>query len=230
MLSSENTTFEIEKSETDLGILGIGACEQHSHHLPVETDFFFASQVSRAVAQELDAFLFQPLPYSTSLEHRGFSGTITLQPETLHRLVLDIAAAAADWGIRYLVLLNAHGGNFILNPTARAWNMDNKTPHLLLVDFFAGCTDTAPNLHAGDLETSMMLHLCPEKVHLDRAQDFIPEWERPDLTHFGMKKISPEGVWGYPTRATVEKGRHWFEQAVAYSAERIRTLKQAFES
>jgi creatinine amidohydrolase len=229
VIGAGNTSPEIGGAGGDTAILGIGSLEQHSLHLPVETDFFFASRVSREVAERLEAMLLNPLPYSTSLEHLDFAGTVTLKPETLRAVVWDIAESVNRWGIRHLVLLNAHGGNFCLIPTARQWNMDKKLPHLLLVDFFSGLSNIGDNLHAGEVETSMMLHLAPERVRADKPEDFVPEWSRTDLTHFGMRGISPTGVWGYPSRATVEKGAKWFAEAVEYSVQRIGSLKAAFE-
>jgi creatinine amidohydrolase len=229
VIGAGSTSPEIGGAGRDTAILGIGSLEQHSLHLPVETDFFFASRVSREVAERLEAVLLNPLPYSTSLEHLDFAGTVTLKPETLRAVVWDIAESVLRWGIRYLVLLNAHGGNFCLIPTARQWNMDKKIPHLLLVEFFSGLSDTGDNLHAGEVETSMMLHLAPERVRTDKPEDFVPEWSRADLTHFGMRGISPTGVWGYPSRGTAEKGAKWFAEAVEYSVQRIRSLKHAFK-
>jgi creatinine amidohydrolase len=223
------TTFELEAAPPQVAVLGIGSCEQHSGHLPLCTDFFFAARIAAEVAKVLEAFELAPLPYSTSLEHRGFAGTVSLRPETLKHLVWDIAAAAGSWGVGYLVLLNAHGGNFILNPTAREWNMDGRKPRLLLVDFFAGLGNIAPNLHAGEVETSLMLYLAPDKVRMDRREDFVPTLGREDLTHLGMKRMSPRGVWGYPSRASADKGERWFREAVDYSATRVRTLIEASE-
>ena len=228
-MNTDCTTFELESSPREVAVLGIGSCEQHSAHLPLCTDCYFAGRIAAEAARELDAFELPALPYSTSLEHRGFAGTVSLSPEILKGLVWDVAAAVALWGVRYLVLLNAHGGNFILNPAARQWNMDARTPRLLLVDFFAGLENTAPNLHAGEVETSLMLYLAPEKVRMDRREDFVPALGREDLTHLGMKRMSPRGVWGNPTRADAQKGERWFREAVDYSVARVRTLVEAFE-
>jgi creatinine amidohydrolase len=230
MIGPDNTSPEIGEAARDTAVLGIGSTEQHSLHLPVETDFFFASRISREVAERLDAVLLNPLPYSTSLEHLDFAGTVTLMPETLRAVVWDIAGSVNRWGIRFLVLLNAHGGNFCLIPTARQWNLDKKLPHLLLVDFYSGLSEVGDNLHAGEIETSMMLDLAPERVGADRPEDFVPEWSRADLTHFGMRGISPTGVWGRPSLATAEKGARWFSEAVEYSLQRIRSLKAAFSA
>jgi creatinine amidohydrolase len=227
-MDTDCTTVELAASTPRIAFLGVGSCEQHAAHLPLCTDYFFASRIAAEAAARLEAFVLPPLPYSTSLEHQGFAGTVSLRPETLKSLVWDIAAGAGRWGVRYLVLLNAHGGNFILNPAAREWNMDERVPRLLLVDFFAGLKDIAPNLHAGEVETSLMLHLAPEKVRLSARQDFVPSWSREDLTHLGMKRISPRGVWGNPSRATAAKGQAWLEEAVGYTVERVRTLVAAF--
>ena len=230
MIGADNTSPEIGGAGRDTAILGIGSMEQHSLHLPVETDFFFASRVSREVSERLDAMLLNPLPYSTSLEHLGFAGTVTLKPETLKAVVRDIAESVHRWGIRYLVLLNAHGGNFCLIPAARQWNMDKKLPHLLLVEFFFNLSDMGDNLHAGEIETSMMLHLAPERVRAEKPDDFVPKWSRADLTHFGMRGISPTGVWGRPSRASAGKGSKWFAEAVEYSVQRISDLKEGFSA
>jgi creatinine amidohydrolase len=228
-MDTDCTTVELAASPPQIALLGVGSCEQHSAHLPLCTDYFFAARIAAEAAARLDAFLLPALPYSTSLEHQGFAGTVSLRPETLKVLVWDIAAATARWGVRYLVLLNAHGGNFILNPAAREWNMDERAPRLLLVDFFAGLRDIAPNLHAGEVETSLMLHLAPEKVRLSERRDFVPRWGREDLTHLGMKRISPQGVWGNPSRATAAKGEAWLREAVQYTVDRVRALVEAFE-
>jgi creatinine amidohydrolase len=99
---------------------------------------------------------------------------------------------------------------------------------LLLIDFFAGLHEIGGNLHAGEVETSMMMHLAPERVRENKPEDFVPTWSRADLTHLGMKVISPTGVWGYPSRAGTEKGAKWFAEAVDYCVQRIQTLKGAF--
>jgi creatinine amidohydrolase len=228
MLGPKNTREDIERAGAQTAVLGVGAWEQHGPHLPLETDWLFAAEVSHRVAERLDLLLLHPLPYSTSLEHIGFAGTITLSPETLRNTIWDIAASCGRWGIRYLALINAHGGNFVLNPTVRQWNLEGRTPHILLVDLFAAWQDAAPNLHAGEVETSMMLHLDPARVDMGKCRDFVPERDRQYLTHVGMRGVCPEGVWGNPTRATATKGKRWLEEAVQYSARRVEQLREAF--
>jgi len=230
MIGPENTTVEVREKAGELAILGVGSFEQHSSHLPLETDFFFAREVSRVVAEKLNAVLLNPLPYSTSLEHRDFPGTVTLRPETLRRMVCEIAESVGSWSIKYLALINFHGGNFILNPAAREWNMDKKLPHVMVIDYWASFPDMFPNLHAGEVETSLMLHLAPHKVKTDLPEDYVPGWKPDCLTHFGMKGVSPTGLWGFPSKATAEKGEKWLRQSVDYCTGRIEMLIKHYQS
>ena len=225
-----DTTYECAEGAGTTAVLGVGACEQHSHHLPLETDYLLSLHLGRAVAERLGAFLLNPLPYSTSLCHRGFAGTVTLRPDTLRRVVWEIAESVESWGVRYLLLVNCHGGNFVLDPTVREWNMDDRSPFLIMVDGFSGIADLPGDLHSGEGETSIMLYLEPEAVRMDRAVDFVPEHPREDLRHLGMRGISPEGVWGRATAADAVKGKAWFAAAVDRCVDRYEMVRTAFDA
>jgi len=123
MLSWENTTFEIAAAGVDLAVLPIGAIEQHSHHLPIGTDWLSVRAVARLAAERLNALLLPALPYGNSQEHQAFVGTIWLRPDTLARVVTDIIDALAHHDIRRTVIVNGHGGNWILKPTVREINL-----------------------------------------------------------------------------------------------------------
>lgn len=225
----DRTAFEIRDASPKTAILGIGAFEQHSRHLPVDTDFVIASEISRRVAERLGAFLLHPLPYSDSTVHRGFAGTVYLRPLTLRQVLHDIGESLAEWGVRTLGIINCHGGNFILNPAVREWNMDGRLPRMMHIEVFNALAGTAgPNLHACEIETSIMLSLKPDLVHLDRAVDFVPSEARADLSHFGMRRITPEGVWGLPTEGGAEKGRLYLDRLVEYAASQIPRLEEGF--
>ncbi len=228
-LSPQSTTDEVKKSKPEVAVIGIGSFEQHSKHLPLETDFIIARDVSLEVAKRIGAMILNPLPYSVSLEHIGFAGTVLLKPDTLKVVIRDIAWSVSAWGIRYLVILNFHGGNFILNPTIREWNMERRSPFIMHLEFYNGIKDMAPNLHAGEVETSLLLYLHPEVVKFNLAGDFIPELGREHLTHFGMKGLSSTGVWGYATRATRKKGEYWFGEGVEYLVNTYKILRKKLE-
>jgi creatinine amidohydrolase len=226
MLDTASTAPEIEAAKPDLAVVGVGSVEQHSAHLPVDTDYLIAARAAPVVAERLGALSLPALPYSVCIEHRGFAGVVALTPDTVRRIAWDIAESVGRWGVRHLAFVTFHGGNFILNPAAREWNMDGRSPKIFWVDFYAGLSDVGQNLHACEVETSIMLHLAPERVHRERAVDFVPSWLREDITVFGMKRLTPTGVWGYPTRGTAEKGRRWFEEGIAKSAAKIARLRE----
>ena len=226
MIDTARTAPEIEAAKPDLAVVGVGSVEQHSAHLPVDTDYLVATRAAPEVSSRLGAISLPALPYSVCLEHRGFAGVICLTPDTVRRVAWDIAESVGRWGVRYLAFLTFHGGNFILNPAAREWNMDGRSPRIFFVDFYAGLTGVGDNLHACEVETSIMLHLAPDSVHPERAVDFVPTWRREDLTVLGMKRVTPTGVWGYPTRGTAEKGRRWLEEGIAKSSEKIAHLRE----
>ena len=129
-----------------------------------------------------------------------------------------------------MCVLNFHGGNFILNQAIREWNLDGRFPRMMHLDVYNALAETTgSNLHACDLETSAMLRLKPDLVHQDRAADFVPSNPGSDLTHFSMRELAPDGAWGYPSRATAEKGERILEELVAYGAERILRLREDFK-
>lgn len=229
MIDGSRTAPEVSAAAPGLAIVGVGSIEQHAAHLPLDTDYIIAGCGGAEVARLLGAMALPALPYSVCLEHRGFPGVTGVRPDTLRRITWDLAESVGLWGVRYLAMLSFHGGNFILNPAAREWNLDGRWPRVLSVDFYAGLSDVGPNLHACEVETSIMLHLDPDRVHLELAADFVPTWTREDVTVLGMKRITPTGVWGYPTRATAEKGARWFAEGVEKAAARIARLREACE-
>ena len=218
LLDSSATSPEWQRHPTRLAVLPIGACEQHARHLPLDSDTLQAEYFARHLARALDAALLPALPIGTSLEQSGFRGSFSLRPATLAAVVEDLARELEQQGFTRLVIVNGHGGNFILNPTVRALNRDNRPLRILLANFWehAGPELTpAGDIHAGEFETSVMLAIAPERVGTEKVGkewvDHVPTEANPevrqgDLTHFGIAYFSPEGVWGRPSRASAEQG------------------------
>jgi creatinine amidohydrolase len=223
------TAFEIKDAAPKTAVIGVGAFEQHSRHLPVDTDYVIASELSRRVAEKTGAFLLHALAYSDSSVHRGFAGTVYLRPLTLRSVIHDIGESLADWGVENLAIVNCHGGNFILNPAVREWNLEGRLPHMMHIEIFNALADVAgPNLHACELETSIMLVLKPDLVRMDRAVDFVPSQKRSDLSHFGMRAVTPEGSWGFPSRGNAENGRIYLDRLAEFGAAEILRLREGF--
>jgi len=196
MLSYENSYREVRDSRVELAILPVGSNEQHSLHLPYCTDVEIISAIAREVAKRVDAFLLPCLSYSSSIEHKEFVGSVWLKPNTLRLVIRDIVKSLYIHGIYKIVLMNGHGGNFILKPTIRELNFEHRKLKLIMVDFgFMVSGSEGTEIHSGEFETSLMLYLRPELVKKGMV-DYIPDVPREFLDYVGLKKVSKNGVWG----------------------------------
>ena len=129
ILDGSKTSFEWQRRRPRLCVLPVGAFEQHSRHLPLQTDNFKVEYFARFIAGELNAALLPTLNYGTSLEQSGFTGTISLRSETLMHVIRDIAAEVEAQGFTEMILLNGHGGNFALAPAVRERLRDALAAH-----------------------------------------------------------------------------------------------------
>jgi creatinine amidohydrolase len=211
MVNWENTFHEIAQAKPEIALLPIGAIEQHSYHLPVATDYLAAQALGERVARELD---------------------IWLRPATLAAIVEDIVNACHHQGIHKVVLLVAHGGNWIIKPTVREINLDRKGVKVIMTnpDAFTVGAGEMPDIHSGRSETSLLLHLRPGLVQMDQVKpDFSPSQGREFLDYTGMAGVSPTGLWGAPSHANAEEGKTLLENAAKRAAEYIRTTFAEFD-
>lgn len=221
-------------------LLPLGAIEQHGPHMAVGTDTDIVThlaQVAEAALPDL-VMLCPTLPFGSSHHHLSFGGTISISPDLYTSVITDLVGSLLKGGFRKIVLLNGHGGN--ITPVRQALALLSKDfdslyhSNIALVTYwelagkpFAGeLPMESPALsHACEYETSMMLHLFPEKVWMDQARraqrpehnGYIP-WEDDEpyrgVTLFKQTAfISDNGSSGEPQKATVAKGRHLIEKA-----------------
>ena len=233
-LNTLNTSPQIAESGVDVAVLPIGATEQHGPHMPLCTDASIAGAIAAGTADQLGAFLLPTIPYGTSEVHKGYRGSISLQPETLQALVIDIVRQLQDQGFRKVVVINGHGGNFILRIAVRKLNYNAPPGYKVLLiephtQFASGIGEIietySQEVHAGEYETSLMLHLMPEYVGDERSDcvvDFGPEMYNYALT----RQITDRGVWGVSSKGTAEKGRRVLKLLVD---ETVRYVKNTFE-
>jgi creatinine amidohydrolase len=238
------TTEEVAAldGERTLVVLPVGAVEQHGPHLPIVTDALVPQALlARALELREDdgrVFALPPQAYGKSNEHVGFAGVFALSAETLARTLRDIAAGVAASGLRRLMFLNGHGGNTdVLDYVARDVRADFGlvcvSAHPFRFGLAADVISDAEEgfgIHAGEAETSILMHLVPELVHADRFAAELPE-VRTKLRRLTLKgaasfgwitrDLSASGTIGDPRAATAEKGRAIFEAEAALVAELI---------
>ena len=181
-----------------------GAFEQHGPHLPLGTDSLFAEAVLEAVLADLpsEAPLWR-LPTQTfgfSPEHADFAGTLTLPAELLISQIVALGRQLADVGFERLVLLNGHGGQIALLQVA-ARQLRAAKPSMAVLPCFLwsgpeGIADLLPEpersqgLHAGQAETSLMLHLAPGLVGSERPVDGL--LQQPPPAGWSLEGAAPE--------------------------------------
>jgi creatinine amidohydrolase len=232
-----------------VAVLPLGATEQHGPHLPLSVDTVLVEGVLNAALTHLaatDPVLVLPTQtVGLSTEHTAFAGTLHLSPQTLIQVWCDIGASVARAGVKKLLMFNAHGGNVgLMDVVAR----ELRAQHGLIVyscswynlplDASVVAQFSAEEhrfgIHAGDIETSMMLALSPECVDMAQARDFASASQE-RAKHFAilgngksaklgwhMQDYSPHGAVGNASAATAAKG----EALVQSAGEQLALLLQ----
>ncbi|MBO9610339.1 MAG: creatininase family protein [Paenibacillaceae bacterium] len=237
MLTIHHTKRDFEETDCTVAVLPVGAVEQHGSHLPVGTDTLFAEAFAKGVAVALDAYLLPAIAIASSIEHRKGKGTVYIQSDTLALIVRDIAASLQYAGYRKLIVVNFHGGNWVLKPTIRNLNRELANLDVILLQYDAAAhrhgeifKHTQGDLHAGEFETSLMLHLYPELVKTikrpEQAREFVPQ---AFMDYFDVTELTEDGYWGFPEEGTADKGKRLMELLVQCGLEYLERVERTRE-
>ncbi len=192
-------------------LVPVGATEQHGPHLPCTTDTDIAVAIAEATAAQVGRTVVAPaLAFGSSGEHAGFAGTLSIGQEATEQVILELGRSAATVFDR-TVLVCAHGGNAA--PLRRALARLRMEGHPVEAFWPRWPGD----LHAGRIETSVMLAIAPGCVDLERAAagDRRPADElAPLLRAHGVRAVSANGVLGDPAGAHPNEGRALLAAAV----------------
>jgi creatinine amidohydrolase len=225
-------------------IVVAGSVEQHGPHLPLGTDYLAALAVAERVAPLLDAPVVTPSPVGVAPYHAPWPGSLTLRPETLIALLVDVCDGLAAAGVGRILLVNWHEGN---TPTLRlaAHEVQRRNDDLRVV--VAETHIAAHELsgleltHAGALETAAVLGHDEALVELDEARD-ATEREHGDRRHElfrrrdvfpvlrDFREVAPSGWYGTPQEATKERAEAMLDEVAAHVAARAREAWQELES
>ena len=234
-----------------VAVLPVAATEQHGPHLPLSVDAVLLQGVMDAALPLLPAALpvlvLPPQNIGLSPEHSAFAGTLTLSPTTLIALWTQLGACVARAGIKKLLLLNGHGGQVsVMDIVARELRSQQQLLvysaswfSLPLPDDVAGqfsADEHRFGIHAGDIETSMMLHLAPQTVQMQHARNFRSTSQDRAARYailgngksaklgWQMQDYHPAGAVGNAAAATAQKGRTVVEAAAAQLAQLLQEL------
>jgi creatinine amidohydrolase len=203
----------------DTVILPVGSTEQHGPHCPLGTDHLTADAVANMVGNRVKLPVIPVIPVGISSHHRQFPGTLWAPPSVFRAYIKAIILSASSHGPRKFLIINGHGGN---TPSLREVAEDLRSDD----EIFVAITTAYPSKldgHAGEDETSLMLHLRPDLVDMKKAVDtkqnealagIVMKTQRVGPAEFGWDTIdlSPTGVFGAAgktieaTKATPQHG------------------------
>lgn len=213
-------------------LVPVGVTLQHGPHLPLGTDTIIVTELAEAVSRRHAILVAPTLPYGAgSPEDQAYAGTACVRGKTLHRTLNELVASWEEHGVEEFVLLTAHGYGPHLQALA---TVVSDLARVRAVDVHAmdlsGFLDHSPRReHAGELATSLLLHLAPELVDTGALEDLV--LTEPELAHLlegeepAPRPGSP-GVVGRPSVASAEKGRRIFEHFVGFLGQHIFAVEE----
>lgn len=209
-------------------LIPFGATEQHGSHLPLNTDTLEAFEVGRKLGQRRHIFIAPAVPYGVCRSTANHPGTISLTTATLRALAVDLVSSLYRQGLRNFILLTGHAGGTHTSTLIDAGEellqrfVDIRvavlTEYMLAAREGRGIIETQDDSHAGEIETSRILHSHPHLVKGQGVREY-PTFPVGILVR-DKQACWPGGVWGDPTKATAEKGAR-LEEAVVAALDRL---------
>lgn len=233
LITTATSVDERHRAAT-VAVLPVGSFEQHGEHLPLITDTVVACAIAAAIAERYQLLLLPPVTIACSHEHAAWPGTVSISATTLSAVVRDVAASLDRSGIQQLAIINGHGGNYVLSnivqeanvgarrmtlyPTRTDWDAARSAAKLI--------SSSHDDMHAGELEASLLLHVAPHLVREGFEQGDHAAQDRTHLLLHGMGAYTTSGVIGYPSGGSAAKGAALLESLTASFADHLRGLRE----
>jgi len=222
--------FRAALRKTRRAIIPVGSLEQHGGHLPVSTDSLISEHIARLTAEQVSAFVLPVISYGVSFEHKPMFN-VSLHNSTLSTMICDTCISLAENRIKEIIIINGHHGNMgALQYIAQ--ELHGKLPkdvHVHTIHYWHMMKSEFD--HAGEVETSLVLAIAPELVRMDIAMPNSKKLSKSKAAYSSITnapgsfpKITGNGVWGDPRKATAAKGEKWVKEITVGLAKTISEL------
>lgn len=226
-LLTETNWPTVRETDYQVAVLPWGATEAHNCHLPYTTDCIQCEHVAaeaarRAWEEGTHALVLPVVPFGVNTGHLDIKGVVNMRPSTQAAVLRDVAHALRGQGFDRLVLLNGHGGNNFKS-IIREVQLDVPGMFIALANWYlVGDRERyfdEPGDHAGELETSVMLHVAPDLVRpLEEAGEGAPRAFRPGAlrepwawAERQWRAVTDDTGVGDPKASTAEKGAAYLD-------------------
>lgn len=226
------STTELDelRSVVKLVIIPVGSLEQHGPNLSLGADTFLAEAASKIVAEELypQVLLAPAIRWGMSRHHMDFVGTVTLRPETLTLLILDIVNSLCHHGFGRFLLVNGHSGNRAVLETTIVQALQQTDALFLGCCQYFDLGDRRGAGHAAFVEVSYAMHLAPHIVKYAALSDgdLVGPAPLPGSVYvpWPTKRLSRNGPSGKVQGASPELGRQMLAPSLEGLVEVARTI------
>jgi creatinine amidohydrolase len=245
-------TISEELKTSDTVIIPLGSLEPHGPHKPVGCCFLLADVASKAIGERTGIPVTPVIPFGVSTPYKNFPGTMTVSMETLNRYVYEACQNLIINGFRKIIFFSAHGGENLSVLREISYRLREESGALCSVIHVWGVVQqlVPQNFwgsglrigHGGEPTTSIMLHLFPELVNMEKAElkplrqpmeGFQTKSygthsfkDLPQSTSLFAEEVETSGFMGDPTRASSEKGRILYEKLIEYLVDYVEAFRK----
>lgn len=226
--------FEEGLKRTRTILIPFGSVEEHGYHLPLSTDTILPYEVAKKASRVVPLFVAPPVHYGNCRSTSCHPGTISISTDTLKRLLKDIVRSCRLQGLRNFIILTGHAGSSHKMALQDAGEeliaafgeikIAVLTEYDIAVKAASGIVETENDSHAGEIETSRIMHTHPHLVKGEGKAEY-PDFPVGILVR-NKRKFWPNGVWGDPTKASAEKGKRLEEIVVKKIVEFVKRMEE----
>lgn len=227
-----HTKFTRLIKKINRAIVPVGSLEQHGAHLPISTDSLISERIATLVGNELGCFVLPVISYAVSFEHQPMFN-VSLKNSTLSRVLCEVCISLSSQGIKEIIFINGHHGNTgVLQYISQNVNSSMRfDTNIFAINYWNGMHKKLD--HAGEVETSLVLAICPDLVKMEKAEPNSRKLSKSSIAYSTLTNVpgsfpilTGNGVWGQPRSASKIKGNRLLREIVTNLVQLISELSR----